>query len=104
MIQRIIEFLRSIPGIPLWMALSAALPPDWPIIRVYFGITVILSFLGWTGMARVVRTGSAAQKAVTYSTDVHQNQYSGFRYGPKHPTCDTAVTGWFIAYSHTRSP
>jgi len=54
-IQRIIEFLRSIPSIPLWMALSAALPPDWPIIRVYFGITVILSFLGWTGMARVVR-------------------------------------------------
>ena len=37
------------------MALSAALPADWPIIRIYFGITVILSFLGWTGMARVVR-------------------------------------------------
>jgi len=54
-IQRIIEFLRSIPSIPLWMALSAALPPDWPIIRVYFGITVILSFIGWTGLARVVR-------------------------------------------------
>ncbi len=54
-IQRIIEFLRSIPSVPMWMALSAALPPDWPIIRVYFGITVILSFLGWTGMARVVR-------------------------------------------------
>ena len=54
-IQRLIEFLRSIPSVPMWMALSAALPPDWPIIRVYFGITVILSFLGWTGMARVVR-------------------------------------------------
>ncbi len=54
-IQRIIEFLRSIPSIPLWMALSAALPPDWPIIRVYFGITVILSFISWTGLARVVR-------------------------------------------------
>lgn len=55
LIQRVIEFLRSMPGTPLWMALSAALPPDWPIIRVYFGITVILSLLGWTGMARVVR-------------------------------------------------
>lgn len=54
-IQRTIEFIRSIPSIPLWMALSAALPADWPIIRVYFGITVILSLLGWTGMARVVR-------------------------------------------------
>jgi peptide/nickel transport system permease protein len=54
-IQRIIEFLRSIPSIPLWMGLSAALPPGWPILYVYFSITVILSFIGWTGMARVVR-------------------------------------------------
>jgi peptide/nickel transport system permease protein len=54
-IQRLIEFIRSIPSIPLWMGLSAALPPSWPIIRVYFGITVILSLIGWTGMARVVR-------------------------------------------------
>jgi peptide/nickel transport system permease protein len=54
-IQRIIEFLMSVPTIPLWMALSAALPPDWPNIRVYFGITIILSLLGWTGLARAVR-------------------------------------------------
>ena len=54
-IQRIIEFLRSIPSIPLWMGLSAALPPEWPIIYVYFSITVIISFIAWTGMARVVR-------------------------------------------------
>ena len=55
MIQRLIEFLRTIPSIPLWMALSAAVPADWPVVRVYFGITVILSLIGWTGMARVVR-------------------------------------------------
>ena len=55
LIQRSIEFIRSIPSIPLWMGLSAALPPDWPVLRVYFGITVILSLIGWTGMARVVR-------------------------------------------------
>jgi peptide/nickel transport system permease protein len=55
LIQRIIEFLRSLPGIPLWLTLAAALPPEWPPIRVYFGITVILSLLGWTGLARVVR-------------------------------------------------
>ena len=54
-IQRVIEFIRSIPPIPMWMALSAALPADWPIIRLYFGITVILSLIGWTWLARVVR-------------------------------------------------
>ncbi len=54
-IQRIIEFFISIPTIPLWMGLAAALPPEWPPIQVYFGITIILSFLGWTGLARVVR-------------------------------------------------
>jgi peptide/nickel transport system permease protein len=54
-IQRLIEFLRSMPTIPLWMALAAAVPPAWPPLRVYFGITVILSFISWTGMARVVR-------------------------------------------------
>ena len=54
-IQRVIEFIRSIPAIPLWMALSAALPSNWPVVRVYFGITIILSLIGWTGLARVVR-------------------------------------------------
>lgn len=56
LIQRLIEVLRSIPTIPLWMGLSAALPPHWPPIRVYFGITVILSLIGWTDLARVVRS------------------------------------------------
>ena len=54
-IQRIIEFITSLPVIPLWMALSAALPPGWPPLRVYFGITIILSIIGWSGLARVVR-------------------------------------------------
>jgi len=55
LIQRIIEFLRSIPTIPLWMGLAAALPTDWSPLNVYFGITVILSLITWTGLARVVR-------------------------------------------------
>ena len=55
-IQRLIELIRSIPTIPLWMALSAALPPDWSPVKVYFGISIILSFIGWTGIARVVRS------------------------------------------------
>jgi len=54
-IQRVIEFLISIPAIPLWMALAAALPEEWSPIRVYFSITIILSVVGWCGLARVVR-------------------------------------------------
>ena len=54
-IQRLIEFIRSIPEIPLIMALAAPLPADWPVIRLYFGVTILLSFVGWTGLARVVR-------------------------------------------------
>jgi peptide/nickel transport system permease protein len=55
-VQRVIEFIRSIPSIPLWMALSAALPVDWSPIKVYFGISVVLSLIGWTWLARVVRS------------------------------------------------
>ena len=54
-VQRAIEFILSIPTIPLWMALSAALPANWPALRVYFAITVILALQGWAGLARVVR-------------------------------------------------
>lgn len=54
-IQRIIEFLQSIPAIPLWMGLAAAIPPTWSQLQTYFGITLILSIIGWTGLARVVR-------------------------------------------------
>lgn len=54
-IQRVIEFLRSLPAIPLWLTLGAVLPPHWSSLRIYFGITVILSLIGWTGIARVVR-------------------------------------------------
>lgn len=55
-IQRIIEVLKSFPSIPLWMGLSAAIPPEIPVVKVYFYISVILSFIGWTGLARVVRS------------------------------------------------
>ena len=54
-IMRIVEFLRSIPSLPLWMALAAALPANLPPLTIYFMITVILSIIGWTGLARVVR-------------------------------------------------
>ena len=54
-IQRAIEVLWSFPSIPLWMALSAVLPADWSALKVYFSITIILSLINWTGVARVVR-------------------------------------------------
>lgn len=54
-IQRTIEILRSIPTIPLWMGLAAALPADWSVTQVYIAITVIISLIGWTELARVVR-------------------------------------------------
>ncbi|MDR3518573.1 MAG: ABC transporter permease [Azospirillaceae bacterium] len=54
--QRLIEILRCFPEIPLWMALSAALPVRWSPILIYFGITLILGLLDWTGLARAVRS------------------------------------------------
>ena len=54
-IQRIIEVLISIPEIPIWIALSAALPREWGTIKIYLAITLILAIRGWTGLARVVR-------------------------------------------------
>lgn len=55
-IQRIIEFFISIPTLPLWLGLAAAVPPDWGPIKGYFAITIILSLIGWTGLARVIRS------------------------------------------------
>ncbi|MCI2422742.1 ABC transporter permease [Saccharopolyspora sp. K220] len=55
-IQRIIELLMSIPTIPLWLGLSAALPADWGPLQTYFAISVILALIGWTDLSRVVRS------------------------------------------------
>jgi peptide/nickel transport system permease protein len=54
-IQRVIEIVRSLPTIPLWMGLAAAVPRGWSVERTYFVITLIISLIGWTGLARVVR-------------------------------------------------
>ena len=55
-VQRLIEIIRSFPELPLWMALSAVLPVNWSPILIFFGITVILALLDWTGLARAVRS------------------------------------------------
>ena len=68
LIQRLIEVIRSIPTIPLWMGLAAALPTGWSGLKVYFGITLILSFIGWTGLARVVRGRFLAMREEDFIT------------------------------------
>ena len=55
LIQRLIEFLGALPTIPVWMALAAAVPSAWSPLDTYFMMTLILSAVGWTGLARVVR-------------------------------------------------
>jgi peptide/nickel transport system permease protein len=78
-IQRIIEFLRSIPTIPLWMGLAAALPTNWPPLRIYFGITIILSLIGWTGLARVVRGRFLAMRTEEFVTAAELDGASDMR-------------------------
>lgn len=67
-IQRFIEVLKSIPSLPLWMALSAAIPAGWSVTQRYFAITVILSLMGWTDMARVVRGKFMSLRGEDYVT------------------------------------
>lgn len=78
-IQRIIEFLRSVPTIPLWLALSAAIPKKWDPLLVYFMITVLLSIIGWTGLARVVRGRFMALKSEDFIAAARLNGAGNMR-------------------------
>lgn len=55
LIQRLIEMISSIPTLPLWLALAAILPKDWPSTWTFFGIVTVLALIGWTGLARQIR-------------------------------------------------
>ena len=66
--QRLIEVIRSFPALPLWMALSAALPVTWSPILIFFGITVILGLIDWTGLARSVRSKFLALREEDFCT------------------------------------
>lgn len=68
LMQRFSELLMSIPHIPLWMALAAILPVTWSPIRVYFGITIILSLLSWGGLARQIRGKTLAMREEGFIT------------------------------------
>jgi peptide/nickel transport system permease protein len=71
LLQRIVEFFMSIPSIPLWMGLAAALPVGWTPMQRYFAITVILAIIGWTDMARVVRGRFLALRHEEFVTAAH---------------------------------
>ena len=66
-IQRLIEVINSFPQLPLWLALAAIVPADWSVIRTYFGITIVLSMLNWTSLARVVRGKILALREEDYA-------------------------------------
>lgn len=55
-VQRVIDFIVCLPTLPIWMALSAAIPSTWSVTETYFCMVLILSFMGWPGLARVVRS------------------------------------------------
>ncbi|MFP6734922.1 MAG: ABC transporter permease, partial [Rhodospirillales bacterium] len=66
--QRTIEILRSMPELPLWLGLSAALPVTWSPVAIYFGITLILALLDWPGLARAVRSKLLALREEDFAT------------------------------------
>ncbi len=83
-IQRMIEFLKSIPTIPLWMGLAAAIPSTWSPITVYFMVTVILSMIGWTGLAREVRGQFMSLKSDDFVTAARLDGCSEMRVVLRH--------------------
>lgn len=67
-IQRVIEIINAFPRLPLWLALAAAMPSDWSPLKIYFAITIVLSLLGWTQLARVVRGKILSLREEDYAT------------------------------------
>lgn len=67
-VQRLIEVINAFPQIPLWLAFGAMLPAEWSPLSTYFAITLVLSLLGWTGLARVVRGKILALREEDYTT------------------------------------
>jgi peptide/nickel transport system permease protein len=82
--QRVIEFIRSLPTIPLWLGLAAALPRDWSALQNYFAITIILSLVGWTELARVVRGRFLALRTEDFVTAAQLDGASDWRIVTRH--------------------
>lgn len=83
-VQRLTEVAIAIPSLPLWMALSAALPTWWSPLTIYFAITVILSVIGWTGMAREVRGRFLALRDEDFVTAARLSNCSEWRIITRH--------------------
>ncbi len=84
LVQRLIDFTVSLPSIPLWMALAAAVPPNWPVTKTYFCITVILSLIGWPALARTVRSKLISLKNEDFVKAATVSGASTFRIISKH--------------------
>jgi peptide/nickel transport system permease protein len=78
-IQRLIEVLYSIPTIPLWMGLAAAVPRHWGVLQIYLAITIIIAFIGWTELARVVRGRMLALREEDFVMAANLSGASQFR-------------------------
>ncbi len=83
-IQRLIDLLVSIPQLPLWMALAAAVPRDWDSIQTYFAITIVLSIVGWAGLARTVRGRLLSLREEDFTIAAHVSGVSEWRIITKH--------------------
>jgi peptide/nickel transport system permease protein len=83
-VQRVIDFIRSLPTIPLWLGLAAALPRDWSALQTYFAITIILSLVGWTELARVVRGRFLALRTEDFVTAAQLDGASDWRIITRH--------------------
>lgn len=83
-IMRSIEFIKSIPELPLWLGLAAALPKEWTALRVYVVITLILAGVGWTGLARRVRSKLVSLRNVDFVVAARLDGCSSYRIVSKH--------------------
>lgn len=83
-VMRVIEFIRSMPTIPLWLGLAAALPKDWSALQTYFAITIILSLIGWTELARVVRGRFLSLRTEDFVTAAQLDGASDWRIITRH--------------------
>ncbi len=83
-VMRVIEFIRSIPTLPLWLALAAALPRDWGPLPTYLAVTAILALLGWTWLARTVRSKLLATRHEDFVLAARLSGCSDFRIIRRH--------------------
>ncbi|HEV7346197.1 MAG TPA: ABC transporter permease [Devosia sp.] len=83
-VMRVVEFIRSMPTIPLWLGLAAAMPKDWTALQTYFAITIILSLIGWTELARVVRGRFLSLRTEDFVTAAQLDGASDWRIITRH--------------------